>query len=176
MDGPTAGSPRPGVPPERGSGAGPVPASPGQPPHRWPLRSYLELSPLATAVPCFRVHARLVLFEWDLAVIADTVELIVSELTTNAVRASLGLQGSRYNGVWTPGTPPVRLWLCSDRRQVVVNVWDGNDRLPQRRETDPEADGGRGLLLVETLAATWGTHTPSGATGKTVWATIVMAT
>lgn len=172
VDGRTTGSPRPGAPAEHTSGAGPAPTPPHRSSRRWPLRSYLELSPLATAVPCFRLHTRLVLSEWDLATVAGTVELIVSELTTNSVRASLGLQGSRYGGIWKPGTPPVRLWLCSDRRQVVVNVWDGNDQPPRRGDPDPEAEGGRGLLLVETLAAKWGTYTPTNATGKIVWATI----
>jgi hypothetical protein len=30
-----------------------------------PLRSYLELGALPTAVPCARLHARHVLWEWD---------------------------------------------------------------------------------------------------------------
>ena len=50
----------------------------------WPLTSNLELGALASAVPCARLHARLVLLEWGLAHIADDAELIVSELTTNA--------------------------------------------------------------------------------------------
>ena len=120
---------------------------------------------------CARLHARHVLWEWGLPAFDDTAPLIVSELVTNAVQASAGLAGSRYDGRWTPGTPPIRLWLCSDRQRVVTAVWDGSDRMPARTvPDDPEAEGGRGLLLVETLSAKWGVHTPARSNGKVVWA------
>ena len=35
-------------------------------PHLWPLRSYLELGALPTAVPCARLHARHLVWEWGL--------------------------------------------------------------------------------------------------------------
>ncbi len=145
---------------EHGSGAGPA--------CHWPLRSYLELAPLAGAVPCARLHARLVLGgEWGLP--PDTAELIVSELVTNAVQASACLAGSRYDGRWTPGTPPVRLWLYSDRQSIMAAVWDANDRRPARAvPDDPEAEAGRGLLLVEMLSEQWGVQTRGS--GKVVWA------
>jgi anti-sigma regulatory factor (Ser/Thr protein kinase) len=150
-------------PVEHGSGAGPV--------CHWPLGSYLELAPLASAVSCGRLHSRHVLWEWGLPAFDDTAPLIVSELVTNAVQASAGLTGSRYDGRWTPGTPPIRLWLCSDRQRVVTAVWDGSDRMPARAVPDDlEAEGGRGLLLVETLSAKWGVHTPARSNGKVVWA------
>jgi anti-sigma regulatory factor (Ser/Thr protein kinase) len=137
---------------------------------RWPLRSYLELGALASAVPCARLHAKVVLHEWGLAVLAEPVELIVSEMVTNAVRASEELTGCRSGGRWIPGTSPVKLWISSDRQRVLVQVWDGNDRMPVRQETaDLEAESGRGLLLVETLSAEWGAYEVQG-TGKVVWA------
>jgi hypothetical protein len=74
----------------------------------WPLQSFLELGPLPSAVPCARLHARQVVWEWGLVRLSEDIELIVSELVTNAVRASEGLM---------PGVPHVRLWLCSDRDQ-----------------------------------------------------------
>jgi len=52
---------------------------------RWPLVSFLELGALTSAVPCARLHARQVLWEWGLQASADTAELLVSELVTNAV-------------------------------------------------------------------------------------------
>jgi hypothetical protein len=138
----------------------------------WPLRSCLELGALPSAVPCARLHAKQVLWEWGLETLVETVELILSELVTNGVQASKGMIGCRYQGRWTPGVPPVRIWLCSDRRCVLVQVWDGNDRRPERKEVDLEAVGGRGLLLVEALGAEWGTHTPERSTGKIVWALV----
>ena len=54
----------------------------------WELRTFLELGALPTAVPCARLHVRQVLWEWHLGALADTTELLVSELVTNAVHAS----------------------------------------------------------------------------------------
>lgn len=138
----------------------------------WPLRSCLELGALPSAVPCARLHTRLVLAEWGLKAQAETAELLVSELVTNGVQASEGMIGCRYQGRWKPGVPPVSMWLCSDRQSVLVQVWDGSNRRPERKEVDLEAVGGRGLLLVEALSAEWGTYTPERSTGKVVWALI----
>jgi hypothetical protein len=118
------------------------------------------------------LHATQVLWEWTLESAVEAVELIVSELVTNGLQASAGLVASRYQGRWTPGVPPVRLWLCSDWKNVLVQVWDGNDRRPERKDVDLEAVGGRGLLLVETLSAEWGTYTPKQSSGKVVWALV----
>jgi histidine kinase-like protein len=137
----------------------------------WPLRSHLELGALPSAVPCARLHAKQVLWEWKLDDLAETVELVISELVTNGLQASAGLAGSPQ-GRWQPGMPPVRLWLSSDTQSVLVQVWDGNNRRPERKAVDLEAAGGRGLLLVEALSAEWGTYTPHRSSGKVVWAFI----
>lgn len=139
----------------------------------WPLQSYLELGVLPTAVPCARGHAQLVLAEWGLQELADPAELVVSELVTNGIRASRGLVGSRFGGRWSAGMPPVRLWLLSDYRTVLLQVWDGNNRMPARQELDPESEGGRGLWLVEALSEDWGAFQPEHASGKVVWAAVV---
>jgi hypothetical protein len=55
-----------------------------------PLQVLLGLGALPSAVGCARLHARNVMYEWNLPSVADTVELVVSELVTNAVRASTG--------------------------------------------------------------------------------------
>jgi anti-sigma regulatory factor (Ser/Thr protein kinase) len=136
----------------------------------WPLRSYLELGALPSAVPCARLHTKHVLWEWGMEELSETVELVVSELVTNAVAASASLTGSRYNGRWIPGTPPVRLWLYADKQRVLVQVWDGDDRLPERQGVDLMAESGRGLLLVESLCGEWGAYVPEGSSGKCVWA------
>lgn len=138
----------------------------------WGLRTFLELGALPTAVPCARLHTRQVLWEWHLEALIDTAELLVSELVTNGVQASAGLTGSRRSGCWVPGTPPVRLWLCSDRRSLLVRVWDGNDLLPSSRDVEADAESGRGLLLVESLSSEWGSYPVDGFSGKLVWAKI----
>lgn len=100
----------------------------------------------------------------------DATELVVSELVTNAVKASQGLTGGRYEDVWRPGKPPVRLWLQTDRKHVLISVWDGNNQMPRRREAGPHDEEGRGLFLVEQFSEEWGAYTPRGASGKVTWA------
>lgn len=138
----------------------------------WPLRSYLELGALPTAIPCARPHTKHRLWEWGLDSLSDTAELVVSELATNAQRVSAGLVGSRYRGTWQPGVPPIRLWLSSDKERVLVQVWDGDHHMPQRQAAALDDESGRGLLLVETLSAEWGSYLLDGATGKVTWALV----
>ena len=138
----------------------------------WPHQTFLELGALPTAAPCARLHTTLVLWEWELGTLVRAAGLVVSELVSNAVQASLELTGSRFAGVWTPGTPPVRMWLSADDHRVVIQVWDGSDRPPVPQPVDPEADSGRGLLLVGALSAEWGCYTPEKSSGKVVWAVV----
>ena len=138
----------------------------------WGGQSYLELGAAASAVPCARGHTRLVLGEWGLPGLADPAEQVVSELMTNAATASHGLVGSRFGGRWSAGVPPVRLWLAADGQRVLVQVWDGSDRMPRQREPDLAAESGRGLWLVGALTETWGAFQPEHASGKVVWALV----
>lgn len=127
----------------------------------WLLMSHLPLSALPTAVPCARVHARAVALEWGLPALADDIELIVSELVTNAIRAA-GV--SRGDGL-TTGV--VRLRLFSDLRCVLIHVWDSNSLMPVRRDAALDEESGRGLMLVEHLCIEWGAY--QKADGKVVW-------
>jgi hypothetical protein len=138
----------------------------------WPHQTFLELGALATAAPCARLHTTLVLWEWDLGTLIHTAGLVVSELVSNAVQASADLTGSRFAGYWAPGTPPVRVWLSADDHRVVIQVWDGSDRPPVPQAVAPEADSGRGLLLVGALSEEWGCYTPEKSSGKVVWAVV----
>ena len=138
----------------------------------WPLRSHLQLGALPGAVPCARLHAKLVLWEWGLDRLVETSELLVSEIVTNAVRASAGPADGQGVQQRVSGLPSVWLWLATDRRNVLIQVWDSNDETPTWQDTGPEAESGRGLLLVERLSAHWGTYTPEGWSGKVVWAIV----
>jgi two-component sensor histidine kinase len=104
--------------------------------------------------------------------LADSVELVVAELVTNAMQASAGLTGSQFAGRWAPGLPPVRMWLASDGEHAVIQVWDASDRPPVRETVPLDAETGRGLLIVESLADEWGSYTPEASSGKVVWAVI----
>ena len=142
---------------------------------QWELRTFLELGALPSAIPCARLHARQVAWEGQLSYLADATELVVGELTTNALRASAGLTASRFAGKFAVGTPPVRLWLYSDGERVLIQVWDGNDEMPARQEVDPGAGSGRGLLIVESLASDWGSSRLAKSSGKIVWAVVAQA-
>ncbi len=138
----------------------------------WPLRSGLELGALPTAVPCARLHARQVAWEWGLGALAETVELVVSEIVTNAIRASVIAAGDRRRLMEPAGVPIVRLRLATDRRRVLVQVWDGSPSKPQRQQPGPDVESGRGLLLIEALSTDWGTCSSAGSPGKIVWCMI----
>ncbi len=137
----------------------------------WPLQTRLYLGALDGADRCARLHARNVLWEWGLKALADDVELVVSELATNAVLASQ--RQAAHPGPAT-GPMPVCMALSSDGRAVVVQVWDANPDVPITKSGDPDTDGGRGLLIVQALAETWNWYRLHDAGGKVVWATISM--
>ena len=111
----------------------------------WPLQNFIELGALATAVGCARLHVRQLLWEWGVTELSEPLELIVSELLTNAVKASQTMENR----------PPVRLWLLSDKARVLVLVWDANPQPPIQADVDLESESGRGLLLVESLSDKW---------------------
>ena len=127
---------------------------------RWPLRTFLELGALPGAVPCARLHARYVLGEWGLTAFSESTGLLVSELVTNAIQISRVAEQDA----------PVRLWLVSDRAQVVIFVWDASPLPPLPGDVGEDAESGRGLLIVQAVSARWGWDFPPGMGGKVVWA------
>jgi anti-sigma regulatory factor (Ser/Thr protein kinase) len=129
----------------------------------WPIRTHLELAALPTAPACARGHVRSVALEWGLADLAETAELLASEMITNSVHASGRLR--------TTATPVVRLWVTSDGKSLTIRVWDASDAMPVRQEAGPGDDSGRGLMILDALSTDWGSYREANG-GKTVWATI----
>jgi len=107
------------------------------------------------AVARARAFARETLHSWRMAPLEETVTLLVSEMVTNAL-------------VHTDGF--AELELRRDDSKVEILVTDAHSRVPRPRELDLDATGGRGLMLVQSLAEEWGVE-PSGG-GKTVWAAV----
>lgn len=136
-----------------------------------PLQTSLVLGALPSAVGCARLHARNVMYEWNLPSVADSVELVVSELVTNAVRASTGLDGRPKYDAKT-GLPRVGLRLSSDQVHVLIEVWDQDPRMPVTKAAGPDDESGRGLMLVEALCERWGCDTSPGWDGKVIWAEV----
>jgi anti-sigma regulatory factor (Ser/Thr protein kinase) len=138
----------------------------------WPLRTRLELAVHPAAVRAARRHVRHVLHEWGMRASADTVELLVSEIVTNAVRAS-GALSDRRSGVKDAAAAPVRLWMTSDRSRIMIRVWDADHRPPVPQPAQLDSEGGWGLRLVQALSVEWGycaTDAAGGPGGKVVWA------
>jgi len=129
----------------------------------WPLLSHLELGALPGAVACARLHARQVLWEWGLSAVAQDAELLVSELMTNAIQASLSAERIQ----------PVGLWLSSDRSRLLILVQDASRYPPQPTGgASVDDERGRGLLIVEAISAKWGWDAKQDSGGKAVWALI----
>src|SRR6266496_3169500 len=116
----------------------------------WPLSTSLPLGALPGATPCARLHARAVLHEWGMDDLAEAAELIVSELVTNAVRASTAPDGSpRYDGTGMPVVIP---------------------GAPAAGHPGPDDESGRGLILVAAQCDRWSWQSVPGWPGKVVWA------
>ena len=127
------------------------------------ISSALEFAPLPTAVPCARLHAIHVLHEWGLRGLADDAEMIVSELITNAVEASVLL----------PERPPVSLRLLAGDKFLMIEVWDHSPLDLEPREADADDECGRGLTVVAALADRWGWER-TGQNRKVVWAELAL--
>jgi anti-sigma regulatory factor (Ser/Thr protein kinase) len=125
-----------------------------------PLQTRLPLAALSTAPGVARGHVRVVAHEWGLADLADTAELLVSELVTNAVQASAKLQ--------TIGPPVIHLWVTSDGTSMTLHVWDASPEQPVRLNPSELEEGGYGLMLVDTLSKDHGVYRKAEG-GKVVW-------
>jgi anti-sigma regulatory factor (Ser/Thr protein kinase) len=90
--------------------------------------------------------------------IADAV-LVVSELVTNAV---------------TAGATGYTVLLQTTPRTLTITVTDDAPGEPTLLRPEPTSTHGRGLLIVDTLAATWGTSYVA-ALSKAVWAELSIA-
>jgi anti-sigma regulatory factor (Ser/Thr protein kinase) len=112
---------------------------------RRPHSDSLELGALSGAVPSARLHTRFVLQEWGLDGLAESAELVVSELVTNAVQAT------RHAGL----DDPVRVSLLADEASVLVVVSDSIPDPPRPRRAAAAEENGRGLMVVETVSDWW---------------------
>jgi anti-sigma regulatory factor (Ser/Thr protein kinase) len=130
----------------------------------WPHRAFLELVPRPSAVPRARLHTRQVLWDWGLAEFSENTELLVAELTTNAMQVARAA---------TPDDP-IRLCLVSDKMQVIVLVWDASPLPPVPVNAGEDAENGRGLLLVQEISARWDWELTPDMGGKVVWAQILI--
>lgn len=111
-----------------------------------------SLSAEPSSVPRARRLTRAQLTAWRLKDLGDSVELLVSELVTNALRHAPG---------------PCRLTLWNTDGLLRCEVEDTGAALPYMRHGRARDEGGRGLHLLAAIACCWGSARTS--TGKVTW-------
>ena len=89
--------------------------------------------------------------------LAEVALVLTSELVTNAVNHGRGT---------------ITLTVLRDERHLTVRVTDEGAAEPVVRAHALAALNGRGMQLVDALAAAWGTEPVTGGRGKAVWFTL----
>ena len=118
------------------------------------IRAELSLEPAATSARQARRFVSETLTLWGDEPLVDCAALLVSELVTNAVihaRSAVGLVVSHAGA----------------RTTVRVEVRDASARPVRLSSFDNDSVSGRGVALVDALAARWGVESESS--GKLVW-------
>ena len=158
-----------------------------------PLPMWRLLLPATPSSPsAARAAIRPVLEQWGMTAQADTVELLLSELVTNAVRHAAGpAPAPRFDpdavddvdleslelalldnatvgeGPQGPGPRQVEVVARRGDGTLWIEVYDQDVRMPRVRNATANDEGGRGLFLVDQLSRRWGARdTPYG---KAVW-------
>jgi anti-sigma regulatory factor (Ser/Thr protein kinase) len=117
------------------------------------VRRRLPLDPASASAA--RRFVTDVLAQWGHPEITPEVTLMTSELVTNSVLHTSG---------------ELELGMFLDLDHLKVEVVDRSERLPALQVPDAQAPGGRGLLIIEALAAGWGVE--GRGNGKAVWFTV----
>ncbi|MEE4595773.1 ATP-binding protein [Streptomyces sp. DSM 41524] len=137
--------------------------------------SNLQLACLPSAVAWARRHTRSVLTTWAIGqTTTDIAELLVSELVTNAVRAT-GYDDTTTVLTYTQRAQVERCSLTLQRGngRLLIEVADSSRQPPVRRDAPEDEEHGRGLTLVERLSLRWSYYYP-GPVGKVVWCEVAL--
>ncbi|MGW2253180.1 ATP-binding protein [Kitasatospora sp. NPDC001660] len=94
-----------------------------------------QLQPVRRAVKAILSH-------WEMAHLTDDAELLTTELLTNAIRH-------------TDSEQPIRVTIALDQRWLLIGVRDRSTAVPRAHQATTCQEGGRGLLLVESIAGSW---------------------
>ena len=104
---------------------------------------------------------------------AETAELLVSELVTNAVRfAGDPARTLRYSE--RVNASLITLSLRHFRESLLIEVYDTDSNPPVLSGHDDLAENGRGLILVDALSKEWSYFFPPGG-GKVVYCVLGIA-
>ena len=119
-----------------------------------------RLDPVPESAGRARRSARTMLTDWRLGHLVEDVDLVVSELVTNALLHT----GDELEGP----AAAIRLELDLSGGRLTCRVVDASPLPPMPEEATETAESGRGLILVEALASEWDwEELPDG---KAVWA------
>jgi anti-sigma regulatory factor (Ser/Thr protein kinase) len=121
-----------------------------------------------------RSYARWLLGTRQLESMSDTVELLVSELVTNAINATGITDEDPADSRLIGGVKPIYVRMSVRSEALRIEVWDTSSRPPLRRAAADEDEGGRGLLLVQALTKEWGCEALE-TDGKIVWCECLIA-
>jgi anti-sigma regulatory factor (Ser/Thr protein kinase) len=123
------------------------------------------LGAVPTAPGCARAWTREILWEWGAAELAEAAELVVSELVTNSLEASVGL-----------GLSGIRLVLTLDKGELAILVRDSHPGVPLDVQPGADEESGRGLLIVEHLSDRCGWYPLNDQEhAKVTWAVLTVA-
>ncbi|WP_105974411.1 ATP-binding protein [Streptomyces geranii] len=129
-------------------------------PNPRPTEATWQLPHTPRTAPRARALLRSQLTAWKIdAEVAETAELLLSELVTNSLRHA--------------STPPGReigVRIATYDGRLRVEVADANNCRPTPRQAGPDDEGGRGLTLVQALADRWGCCPRPHGIGKATWA------
>jgi anti-sigma regulatory factor (Ser/Thr protein kinase) len=127
-----------------------------------PIRNFsMQLSPTPRGARLARLLATEQLRAWELPL--DPARQVVAELAANAATHSR-VPGRDFR---------LTLYVVADTLRIEVTDTCG-DRLPRPQDPTPDAESGRGLVLVEALADGWGVAL-GPRPRKTVWAELKLA-
>ncbi|WP_433177237.1 ATP-binding protein [Actinoallomurus sp. CA-150999] len=115
-----------------------------------------------------RQYVQWLLDTWKLPSMVDTVELLVSELVTNAINATGVTEVPEDIDQLVGKVQPIYLCVSMRPEAVLIEVWDSSSTPPLQRAAAADDENGRGLVLVQALSKEWGCVVLSTG-GKIVW-------
>ncbi|MFD5392388.1 ATP-binding protein [Streptomyces sp. NPDC127074] len=114
----------------------------------------VAIAPELRHIRYLRVMTRTCLSRWGLVALADTVETLIGEIAANAVQHTCA--------------DHVTLSVSYAHDVLRLEIEDGTPGRPKLRTPAPDDESGRGMLILNTLAAEWGTSEE----GSTTWRTL----
>jgi anti-anti-sigma factor len=116
-----------------------------------------RFAPIAESVPYARTMSVVFCRRWDIPMgVAERMQVIVTELAANSVQHA----GTSFD-----------VGLRCSSEYVHISVRDGERSVPRiRGVVSADEEGGRGLIIVDSFAQTWGYRPTSD--GKITWATV----